>query len=334
MNRRDSDLQIVVVIPAFRVRRQILGVCQDIPDLVSKIYVVDDACPEGSGDLVEAALVDPRVCVLRHSSNQGVGGAVMTGYLAAMRDGADIIVKIDGDGQMDTQLIADFIEPIVTGEADYTKGNRFYNLDTIKAMPRVRILGNAILSLLTKLSAGYWNLFDPTNGYTAIHSDVCRRLPLHKVSKRYFFETDMLFRLNTVRAVVIDIPMDAKYGEETSNLKISKIIGEFFIKHLRNLAKRVAYNYFLRDLSLASLELLVGLLMLTFGLFYGGYHWAHSASLGIPTAAGTVMVAAMPVLVGIQLILSFIGYDIASVPKRPLHRRRRINQSRDSIAPN
>ena len=327
----ENDWRIAVVIPAYRVRQQIVGVCQGIPDFVTKIYVVDDACPDSSGDLVETAVSDTRVSVLRHSINQGVGGAVMTGYLTALNEGADIIVKIDGDGQMDSQLISDFIEPIISGEADYTKGNRFYNLDAIKAMPSVRIFGNAILSLLTKLSAGYWNLFDPTNGFTAIHSEVCGRLPLNKISKRYFFETDMLFRLNTVRAVVIDIPMDAKYGEEISNLKISKIVGEFLFKHIRNLAKRVAYNYFLRDLSLASLELVVGLTMLIFGVFYGGFHWAHSASLGVPTAAGTVMVAAMPVLVGIQLILSFIGYDIASTPKRPVHRRKPSIRAQHSI---
>ena len=155
----------------------------------------------------------------------------MTGYRAALKDGIDIIVKIDSDGQMDPALIIDFVGPIVDGEADYTKGNRFFELEKVKSMPRIRLIGNAILSFMCKLSSGYWNLFDPTNEFTAIHADVARRLPFNSISKRYFFESDILFRLNTLRAVVIDIPMEAKYGDEISNLKISRIVGEFLVKH-------------------------------------------------------------------------------------------------------
>src|SRR5690606_32001950 len=150
---------------------------------------------------------DPRVRVIRHASNLGVGGAVITGYQAAIADGMDILVKLDGDGQMDASLIPDFIEPIINGEADYTKGNRFFDLEELRSMPRIRLIGNAVLSFMTKFSSGYWNLFDPTNGFTALHADVARYLPLSKISKRYFFESDMLFRLNTLRAVVHDIPM-------------------------------------------------------------------------------------------------------------------------------
>ena len=246
----------------------------------------------------------------------------MTGYQAAIADGADVIVKVDGDGQMDPSLIPSFVEPILSGEADYTKGNRFYDLEQIRSMPPVRLFGNAVLSLMTKLSSGYWNLFDPTNGYTAIHADVCKHLPFKKKSQRYFFETDMLFRLNTLRAVVVDVPMDAKYGEEVSNLKISKIAAEFLFKHTRNFFKRLFYNYYLRDLSLASIELPIGLMMLIFGIAYGGYNWYESSQVGTPTPAGTVMLAAMPMLMGLQFVLAFIGYDIASVPKRVLHRSR------------
>src|SRR5690606_31533415 len=124
-----------------------------------------------------------------------------------------------------------------------------------------------------------------------------------------------------LRAVVLDIPMDAKYGDEVSNLRISKIIGEFFLKHLRNFVKRIFYNYYLRDMSLASIELPVGMVMFGFGLIYGGYHWLSSSQDGIPTPSGTVMLSAMPVLIGLQLILAFLSYDISSVPRRPLNRR-------------
>lgn len=314
---------IAVVIPSYKVKRHVLDVISAIGPEVQRIYVVDDACPDGSGGFVEQNGNDPRVRVLYHASNQGVGGAVMTGYRAAIDEGMDIIVKVDGDGQMDPALISEFVSPIIAGEADYAKGNRFFDLEAIRAMPSVRLFGNAVLSLMCKLSSGYWNLFDPTNGYTAIHADVARHLSFDKISRRYFFETDMLFRLNTLRAVVVDVPMEAKYGDEVSNLKISAIVGEFFAKHMRNFFKRIFYNYYLRDMSLASIELPLGIAFLGFGLVYGGFHWMSSAQAGVPTPAGTVMLSALPILAGIQLLLGFIGYDIASVPVRPVHRSAR-----------
>ena len=316
-----QPLRIAVVIPSYKVTQHILGVLAEFGPEVGKIYVVDDRCPDRSGDFVEARCKDPRVVVLRHEHNQGVGGAVMTGYQAAVADGAEVIVKVDGDGQMDPALIQHFAEPILSGEADYTKGNRFFNLERIHEMPKLRMFGNAALSFITKLSSGYWDVFDPTNGYTAIHADVARRLPFAKISRRYFFESDMLFRLNTLRAVVVDIPMDARYADEVSNLKISRILGEFLVKHSRNLGKRLFYNYYLRDMSLASIELPLGLLMMTFGIFFGGYHWFDSLGRGTATPAGTVMLAAIPLLMGLQFVLAFLAYDIASVPRRILHRK-------------
>lgn len=318
--------KIAVVIPSYKVTSHICGVIAQIGSSISRIYVIDDCCPDNSGNYVDTHCRDPRVTVLRHAVNQGVGGAVMSGYRAALADGMDIIVKVDGDGQMNPALIADFVAPIIAGEADYAKGNRFFNLDEIRAMPSMRLFGNAVLSFMTKLSSGYWDLFDPTNGYTAIHRDVARHLPFDKISTRYFFETDMLFRLNILRAVVVDIPMDAKYGDEVSNLKISKIAGEFFFKHARNLAKRIFYNYYLRDMSLASIELPIGIVMVAMGTGFGMLHWATSLRSGIATPAGTVMLAALPVILGTQFILGFVGYDIAAVPKRPLHRQRRFGQ--------
>lgn len=316
----EKKTRVAVIIPSYKVRDHILGVIESIGTEVTRIYVVDDCCPVNSGDFVEEHCRDERVVVLRNPENQGVGGAVMTGYQAAIADSMDIMIKIDGDGQMDPALITSFIAPIVNGEADYTKGNRFYDLEEIRAMPKVRLFGNAALSFMTKLSSGYWDLFDPTNGYTAIHSDVARRLPFKKISRRYFFETDILFRLNTLRAVVIDIPMDAKYGDEVSGLKISSIVGEFFLKHVRNFSKRIFYNYYLRNMSLGSFELPVGMLLLIFGVVFGGVHWFISSQTGTSTPAGTVMLSAMPVIVGLQLILAFLSEDISSVPRRPVHR--------------
>lgn len=314
-------MSVFVVIPCYKVSAHICDVIADIGKEVDAIIVVDDCCPEKSGALVESVCPDVRVRVIYHAVNQGVGGAVITGYRAAITAGAEVIVKLDGDGQMDASLIPNFIEPILTGEADYSKGNRFFDLEEIRSMPKVRVFGNAVLSFMTKLSSGYWDLFDPTNGYTAIHADVARHLPFSKISRRYFFETDVLFRLNTLRAVVIDIPMDARYGDEVSNLKISKVVGEFLFKHARNFTKRIFYNYYLRDMSLASIELPLGVSLLMFGACFGGWHWLLAVREGITTPAGTVMLSALPTLMGLQLVLAFLAYDIASLPRRPIHHR-------------
>lgn len=311
---------LAVVIPCFRVKTQILAVIGALEESVSFIFVVDDKCPDGTGDYVEACCSDKRVVVLRHAANQGVGAAVMTGYKAAIDAGADIIVKIDGDGQMDPRLISFFVEPIIKGEADYTKGNRFFFLDELRSMPALRIFGNSVLSFCSKVSSGYWTIFDPTNGFTAIHANVAQLLPFASISKRYFFETDMLFRLNIIRAVVVDIPMDAKYGDEQSNLKISKIVAEFGFKHLRNFVKRILYNYYLRDLSLASFELPIGLALMFGGAIFGISKWVAGVHVGAAATAGTVMLAALPFLTGLQLILAFVGYDVSAAPRRPIHR--------------
>ncbi|MBC5764754.1 glycosyltransferase family 2 protein [Ramlibacter albus] len=311
--------KIAAIIPCYRVKAHILDVIGRIGGEVGRIYVVDDACPEHTGDHVEAHCNDIRVVVVRNTENLGVGGAVMAGYRAAIADGADILVKIDGDGQMDPALVWRFVRPIAAGQADYTKGNRFYDLTEIGQMPTMRLVGNAVLSFMAKLSTGYWNVFDITNGYTAIHAKVAKHLPMDKISRRYFFETDMLFRLNIVRAVVVDVPMDAAYGSEVSNLRIRRIVGEFLAKHARNFFKRIAYNYFLRDMTVASLELVFGAALLGFGVVFGSVHWWRSAQLGLATPLGTIMLAALPTLVGLQMLLAFVGFDVANVPRRPIH---------------
>jgi dolichol-phosphate mannosyltransferase len=311
--------KIAVIIPCYRVRAHIVGVLERVGGEVERIYVVDDSCPEGTGEFVKTQCRDSRVVVLRNERNLGVGGAVMAGYAAALADGADILVKVDGDGQMDPALIPRFVRPIEMGQADYSKGNRFYDLTRIGEMPALRLVGNAALSFMAKLSTGYWNLFDTTNGFTAIHARVARRIPFDKVSQRYFFETDMLFRLNIVRAVVTDIPMDASYGNERSSLKIRRVIGEFMAKHVRNFVKRVLYNYFLRDMTVASLELLFGAGLLLFGLMFGGYHWIRAITQELVTPLGTIMLASLPTLLGLQMLLAFVGFDVANVPRRPIH---------------
>ncbi|MFP8780606.1 glycosyltransferase family 2 protein [Hydrogenophaga sp. RWCD_12] len=315
------NAKVGVVIPSYRVTAHILDVVTRVGPRCHAIYVVDDACPDGSGRFVQEHCRDPRVKVVFNEVNLGVGGAVMHGYRVAVDDGCDVIVKIDGDGQMAPELLPQFIDPILEGYADYTKGNRFFDLSEISQMPAVRLFGNAVLSFMSKISSGYWDVFDPTNGYTAIHARIVEHLPLDKISRRYFFESDMLFRLNTLRCVVLDVPMDANYGDEESNLKIKSIVFDFLFKHIRNFFKRIFYNYFLRDLSPASLELLAGPLLLLMGTVYGATQWQSSAQQNVMTAPGTVMLAALPVLMGFQLILAFLSHDMQSVPKVAIHRR-------------
>ena len=313
-----TPARIAVVIPCYRVKQHVLGVIDAIGPEVTTIYVVDDHCPDLSGDFVALRCVDPRVKILRNTVNLGVGGAVMHGYRQAVIDGMDVIVKVDGDGQMDPRLLSRFVEPILTRQADYVKGNRFYDLSQIRQMPTLRIVGNAILSFMSKFSTGYWGIFDPTNGFTALSGAVAAHLPLSKISNRYFFETDMLFRLNTLRAVVLDMPMHASYGEEKSNLSVAKVLPEFLLKHVRNFTKRIFYNYFLRDMSVASLELVAGTVLFVAGGGFGAWHWLKALTTNVPTPLGTIMLAVLPILIGMQLLLAFLAYDIATVPMRPI----------------
>jgi dolichol-phosphate mannosyltransferase len=316
-----SEPRVAVVVPCFRVVPAILDVLRGIGPEVQNIYCVDDACPEGSGRFVEERCADKRVKVVRHDQNSGVGGAVVTGFRLALREGADIVVKIDGDGQMNPSLLPRFLMPILAGRADYCKGNRFFSVESLQGMPAIRLLGNAVLSFVSKLSSGYWNIFDPTNGYLAIHGRVLAELPLDKIHHRYFFESDMLFRLNTLGAVVEDIPMQAKYAGEHSSLRIRRIWFPFLVNHLRNAIKRIVYNHFLRNFSAASVELLLGLLSTLFGTAFGMIRWWQSIQSGVPVTAGTVMLAALPVILGSQLLLAFLNYDVRNVPQIPLHKR-------------
>lgn len=311
-------MRIAVAIPCYKVTQHVLGVLAAIGPEVHTIYAVDDACPDHSGRFIEAHNKDPRVKVLFNSENRGVGGAIVTAYKAAIAEGLDIVVKIDGDGQMNPALLPKFTFPLLRGDADYTKGNRFFRPESVQGMPPVRLFGNAVLSFMTKLSCGYWNIMDPTNGYTAARTCVLAELPLDKLEKRYFFETDMLFRLNTLRAVVKDIPMDSVYADEESNLKIGKVLPEFLKKHASRLWRRYVYNYLVRDFNVGTLYSLFGGLLLTVGSAFGAMHWLDSALSNQPATSGTVMLAALPVLIGIQFLIAFLHYDVSNLPTEPL----------------
>ncbi len=316
-SQRQSQ-SVAVILPCYREKSHILSVIGKIGPEVDAIYVVDDACPDLTGSYVQNYCADERVNVIWKEYNSGVGGAMVKGYKQALRDGHDILVKIDGDGQMDPKLIVNLITPILEKKADYVKGNRFHKIESIAMMPKWRVFGNVCLSFLTKLSSGYWFVFDPTNGFTALHRIAAERLSFENLAKGYFFESDMLFRLGIIRAVVKDIPMEAVYGSEVSGISIPKIIPEFLTKHFFNTFKRIYFNYFLRDFGLTSFLFLIGNILLWFGVIFGTIQWYESEISGIPATAGTVVLAALPVILGSQFMISFFNSDIKNAPTASL----------------
>ena len=307
------------VIPCYRVEREIQSVLQAIPAYIRHIIVVDDASPDATADLVSAsAKKDERITLVRHPSNQGVGGAMLTGYRKALELGAQLVVKIDGDGQMDMTYLPRLLQPLIEGKADYTKGNRFRDLKSLQQMPFIRRLGNMGLGFLAKAATGYWNMFDPTNGFHAIRSEVLAQLPLDKLDRTYYFETSMLANLYLIGAVVKDVPMPARYQGEVSSLLVHRILFEFPPRLLATLLRRLVLKNFIYDFSMGSIYLLAGLPLLFFGFTFGIIKWIQYASTGVPAPTGTVMLATLSVLLGIQLLLSAIEIDLRSVPAEPL----------------
>ncbi len=310
---------VAVIIPAYRAETHIRSVLAGIPSLVQFIVVVDDASPDHTSEVIRA-WGDPRVHLVRHAENQGVGGAVLTGYEVALRLGADIIVKMDSDDQMDPAYLPELIAPIIARRADYTKGNRFVHTRHLGSMPLIRRIGNLGLSFLTKLASGYWNIFDPTNGYTAIHASVVPLLKQEAIGRRYFYESSMLLELSILRAVVCDVYIPAQYGDEISSLSVHDALFSFPPRLLRGFGQRLWIQYFVRDFSVLSIYLVMGLLLTLFGFVWGTGQWIHYGQLNIPAPTGTVMLAVLPTILGLQLLLQAVTLDIQNSPTRPIQR--------------
>jgi dolichol-phosphate mannosyltransferase len=310
---------IAAVIPCYRVEGEIESVLQAVPTYIKHIIVVDDASPDSTADRVAAsARENERLILIRHASNQGVGGAMVTGYRKALELGAQLVVKIDGDAQMDMADLPRLLQPLIEGRADYTKGNRFRDFVSLQKMPFIRRVGNMGLAFLAKVATGYWHLFDPTNGFNAIRSEVLAQVPLDKIDRTYYFETSMLANLYLLGAVVKDVPMPARYQGEVSSLLVHRILFEFPPKLFSTFLRRLVLKNFIYDFSMGSIYLLAGLPLLIFGLTFGIYKWIQYARIGIPAPTGTVMLPTLSVLLGIQLLLSAIEIDLRSVPTEPL----------------
>jgi glycosyltransferase involved in cell wall biosynthesis len=310
---------IVAIIPCYRVERQIISVLENLPGYLKHIIVVDDASPDSSAEIVAAyAVNNDRVILIRHESNQGVGGAMISGFRKALELGARIVVKIDGDGQMDPAHLPELISPLILGQADYTKGNRFRDFQSLQKMPLIRRMGNLALGFLSKAATGYWNLFDPTNGFIAINARILAQLPLDRIDRTFFFETSMLAHLYLVGAVIKDIPMPARYGNESSNLSIRRALFEFPLKLMQTLARRLILKNFIYDFSMVSIYILAGVPLLSFGLIFGTVKWIQYATRGLPAPTGTVMLPTLSVLLGIQFLIAAIEIDLRSTPREPL----------------
>ncbi len=309
---------IAVVIPAYHVADEIEAVLSELPDYLRHIIVVDDASPDNTSELVKAlANRDRRIVLVRNDQNQGVGGAVVTGFKKALELGVQVIIKMDGDHQMDPAHIPALVTPLLEGKADYVKGNRFRDFEMLLQMPLIRRVGNLGLSFLTKAATGYWNCFDPTNGFFAIRAEILRELPLERIDRRYFFETSMLANLYLLGAFVLDVPIPARYRGERSSMSIWRVLVEFPAKLFATLLRRILLRYFLFDFSMVSVYLLTGIPLILFGLIFGSVKWIQYLELGVPAPTGTVILPTLALILGIQILLSAIEIDMNAAPKAP-----------------
>ena len=306
--------RIVVVAPCRNEAAHIGQVISTMPGFVDYIIVVDDCSSDGTAAAAEQS-GDSRVSVLKPDSNQGVGGATILGYQKGLELGGDVLVKMDGDGQMPPEFLQNLLEAVIDKEFDYAKGNRFLAGESLALMPKHRLLGNVALTFMTKLASGYWHVFDPQNGYTAIKSRSLRMLNLNKVHKRFFFENDMLVALNFHSSRVADVAIPSRYGNEVSDLNPIKIGMTFPFLLLQRFTRRIYQRYVLRDFSPVALFLFMGLVLFLWGAGFGVYLWIETAVTGMATPTGTIMLALLPLILGFQLLLQAIVLDIANTPK-------------------
>jgi glycosyltransferase involved in cell wall biosynthesis len=317
------DSGIVAVVPCYNEANRIAGVIRTLPDFVDHAVIVDDGSRDQLAEAVRAVW-SSRLVMIRHDVNGGLARAMESGFRKALELGADIVVKLDGDGQMDPLELPRLLAPLVAGHADMTKGNRFLSRRHLSGMPTIRVIGNLGLSFLTKVASGYWNIFDPTNGYIAVRRQVLEEIDLARLGPRHFFETALLCHAYLVGAVVRDVSMPARYGSESSSLSPWWTLVRFPYLLMCAAARRIALQHFIRDFTPVALFLLSGVVMAGAGFAYGLMTWMHNAQLHQPTPPGTIAVIGLPVLAGFQLLLQALVMDVGSVPTRspwPRHER-------------
>lgn len=307
---------ITVVIPCYNVSRHIEDVIKQLPAEVDWIVAVNDRSKDDTENILHRLQQEnKKVVFINHEVNQGVGGAMITGFKRSIELNSDITIKIDGDDQMDPSYIPALIKPITDNKADYTKGNRFRDFKALRQMPVLRRFGNLGLSFLIKMASGYWNIFDPNNGFVAISNEMLKTININKIHKRYFFESSMLIELYHADAVIQEIPMKAKYGDEVSNLSLTRTLLGFPPKLLKAFIRRIILKYFLFDFNIASLYILFGAPLFLTGLVYGIVNFIEYGSSHIPAPTGTVVIPTLLIIMGFQLLLSATSFDITNYPK-------------------
>ncbi|MGN7799182.1 glycosyltransferase family 2 protein [Leifsonia sp. 22587] len=312
-----NGARIAAVVPAYKEEKMISRVIDTMPSFVDHIVIVDDHSPDATSAVVQQNS-DDRVLLIRHEVNQGVGGAIITGHRAAMELGADVNVVMAGDAQMDPDYLPALLDHVTTEGYGFAKANRFFAPESFSGMPRYRIFGNIMLSFLTKLASGYWHLFDPQNGYTAIRTEVLRRVPLDNVARRYSFENDLLIHLNILQVPAVDVPIPAVYGEEVSSIKLGRVVPELLSLLTRGFWRRIWYRYVLWSFSPIALLLMLGLVLFAFGLAVAIWVCFQVAASVVATAA-TVMLAALPLMLGTQMLISSLQLDIQASPATPTY---------------
>lgn len=304
--------KIAVVIPYYNAAKHITHVIDKLPSFIDTIYIVDDC---GNEPLPKNVKDYENVLVLKNEKNLGVGGATKTGLKAAVKKDMDIVVKVDADDQMNTNYIEKLVMPLIVKDAQYAKGNRFRDFKALSKMPFARKLGNLILSFLVKAATGYWNNFDPTNGFFAITANTARQLDFSNISNRYYFETSLIAELYFQDARIKDVPMPAIYGEEKSSMAVWKMPFVFLPRLIKTFIKRIVKSYFVYDFNMSSVYLLLGVPLFLFGLIYGTYTWWFYSSQAIFAPTGTIMLVTLTIILGFQLLLQAIHYDITKAPK-------------------
>lgn len=301
-----------VVIPAYRARETICDVVRGSLRYADLVVVVDDGCPDGSGELVKQTFRGhPSVQVINRERNGGVGAAMKTGIERALALDSDVIVKIDADGQMDPSYIPSIVELFGSDpNLAYVKGNRFFDSRVLSKMPAIRLFGNSLLSLLTKFASGYWNILDPTNGYLAFNARLLPAVNWQSLADCYFFEISGLCEFGLKRATIAEMEMDTIYGQASSSLSISRTIFAFPPKLIKHFMRRILLQYFVFDINLGSLYILAGIALGGFGTAFAAFEWVQSIVTGVPRTTGTVMLGVLPFLMGFQLMLNALLYDV------------------------
>jgi glycosyltransferase involved in cell wall biosynthesis len=307
-----QNQRVFCIIPTYRASKTIVSVVSEALNYADAVVVVDDCCPEDSASAAIAAYHgNPNVHVLRRETNGGVGAATKTGIGFAIEHDADIVVKLDADGQMDAKFIGS-IRALFAEDPSLVciKGNRFFDASIIDVMPKVRFFGNAVLSLLAKCASGYWNTIDPTNGYVAFNAQLLKVLPWRDFADSYFFEMSVLCELGLKRLPILELEMPTIYTSAPSSLSISRVMREFPPRLLRLMLRRLLVQYFVFDVNLGTIYFVCGFLLALFGTVFGVFEWFQGRATGLPVTTGTIMLAVLPFLMGFQLLLNALMYDV------------------------